>query len=544
METPHRPLRVVFRTVTLLVIAAAILLLLAQGAFAHAVLISSSPGQGERLASAPTEFRLRFSEPVAHVATSLVVRDGSAADLSATVSGADVRVVAGPLDEGVYALNWRVVSEDGHPVSASIVFSVGQSDATAPLPSSSASRNLWPTALSWVAKLIFYASCLFGVGGIFFACNVELRPPGRACLGMVLIGCASAGLSLGLTGVELTGSPLSSIVGADIWLAAFDSSLGRSVAVSVISLAMASVAVLRPSLGRGFSLVALALLGSALALTGHASDAGVKWLSSGAVAVHVMTAAFWAGALPRLRSLLVAGRMQNTVALARFSSAIPLSVAALVVAGTYLACVQLGSVRALWETAYGNVLAAKLALIGTALAIGGWNRIFLTRRVLGGDCAATSSMKRLVTVEIALIAIALSVTAMWRFTPPPRVLALQVPVLSSAHIHGTAAMATVTFETTSDLRFDAEVFLQTAGFDELDAKEVKLRMSAVDGSVSAFDVPLQRAAPGLWRAGGVQAPCDCDWKIRIEALVSDFDLATLTGETRLLNGNKDIQPFK
>lgn len=530
---------ILLRAAALFLIAAAMLFPLAVDASAHAVLISSSPVQGARLDVPPAEFTLTFSEAVSHVSATLVDREGNAKALRPFVLGCDVRMDAAAVADGVYALNWHVVSEDGHPISASVVFSVGAANAGTPLPNSSIGGNPAHSILIWSAKIAFYLSCLFGIGGVFFTSHVERRQPHKSYSAVLGFGAASAVLSVGLMGCELTQSSPFGIFGREAWIAASDSSLARAAGAAILALMLAACSIVSPTLRRGLSLSALLLIGTAFALTGHASGAGIKWLSFSAVAMHVIAAAFWAGALPHLRDMLGRGRMGDPQVLARFSSAIPVSIIGLIVAGIYLAWLQLGSIEALWETAYGNVLSAKLALVGTALAIGAWNRLFLTKPVLNGDVGAAVSMKRLVTVEVVLVIVALGMTAMWRFTPPPRALALQVPVSSSVHIHDAQAMATVSFEATADLRFSTEVFLQTAAFGELDPKEVKFRMEAADGSVSPFSIPLRQISSGLWRAEGVQAPCDCDWKIRIEALVSDFDLVKLEGEAKLLAADAD-----
>lgn len=96
-------------------------------ALAHAVLDSSSPYDGERLAEAPTEVRFVFDEPVALAenATAVLADDGKRVDRSTTVGGTTVIVtLAAPLAEGSYTASYRVVSADGHTVSGAIRFGV------------------------------------------------------------------------------------------------------------------------------------------------------------------------------------------------------------------------------------------------------------------------------------------------------------------------------------------------------------------------------------------------------------------------------------
>jgi copper transport protein len=521
--------------------AAAFLLLLgmsllvqAQAARAHAVLVSSTPAQGERLRFSPKVLSLRFSESVTQVAATLVSRNGRSIALTAKVSGNEVIVdLAKPLPTGAYAFSWRVVSEDGHPIAAALVFAVGRDANLAGFFGESA-RVGWLDSLTLGTKFVFYAVCLFGVGGTFFSIWIARSAPGSSTSILLFVCGVCAVLLLGLLGVEESGSSLGALAGTVPWTMAFQSSLARSMAVVGLSLLFAFAAGLRTSGRKGLSIISLLLLGPAFALTGHASGAGVRWLSFTAVSVHVIAVCFWAGALPGLWRVLGPDRAGQRQALSRFSSAIPLSIALMLVAGGYLAYVQVGTPAALVSTTYGNVLAVKIALVMIALGLGAWNRMFLTSRVEEGSVSAAKTMKTVVSFEILLIVLVLAATSLWRFTPPPRALALR-PAVASIHIHDAAAMATVSFKTKTDLSFDVELSLETGDFEPLDPHEVNFWMSAADGSIAPFEVPVHRVSPGLWSAEHFQAPCDCQWKIRIDVLVSDFDMVTLNGSVKLMS---------
>ncbi|MFE9245527.1 copper resistance protein CopC [Nocardiopsis sp. NPDC006938] len=109
---------------------AAVLLLTPAPALAHDTLIATTPEADQRLRAAPREVVLTFSGEVMDVSTAVVVLDSRAEPVDTTaplVEGADVSVE--PLDEladGGYAVRWRVVSGDGHPVSGAFDFHVGE----------------------------------------------------------------------------------------------------------------------------------------------------------------------------------------------------------------------------------------------------------------------------------------------------------------------------------------------------------------------------------------------------------------------------------
>jgi copper transport protein len=377
-------------------------------AHAHAVLLSSAPSQGQRLVSSPNSLALHFSESVTRVDATVAGRDGKVIDLPAKISGNEVIVeLKDPLADGVYVFNWRVLSEDGHPVAAAIVFAVGNS-ASADV--SVAAMNAWPLpAIIWAVKFVYYSTCLLGVGGVFFANWITGRRPGRMALGLLFVAAACGMLLVGLLGVEQTGESLMELAEPKIWTAAGNSSLARSVAAVTLSLGLALAAVFHPNRGRAFSSMSLVLLGVGFAMTGHASGAGVRWLSFTAVSVHVMAVSFWAGALPGLRSVL--GGDYRKDALRRFSTAIPWSIAAMAAAGGYLGVIQVGTLSALWGTDYGMVLISKLVVAATALAFGAWNRLFLTPSVVGGSRSAARTMRGTVTAEIVLVLLVFGITS-------------------------------------------------------------------------------------------------------------------------------------
>ncbi|MEV4735705.1 MULTISPECIES: copper resistance CopC family protein [unclassified Microbacterium] len=119
------------------IVAAIAVFAIAAPASAHDQLVSSTPSDGEQLAAAPTSVTMTFSgellvlDDSAAGAVVLVV-DESGVDWSAgsvTVSGSTVTAELRPdMPVAGYQVRWQVVSEDGHPISGVIPFTIG--DAT------------------------------------------------------------------------------------------------------------------------------------------------------------------------------------------------------------------------------------------------------------------------------------------------------------------------------------------------------------------------------------------------------------------------------
>jgi copper resistance protein C len=110
--------------------AVAVVLLTPAPASAHDTLLSSTPEDEQRLGSPPEEVVLTFSGEVMDVSTAVVVLDSQAETVNATgplVEGTDVSVaLPDELADGGYAVRWRVVSSDGHPISGAFTFHVGE----------------------------------------------------------------------------------------------------------------------------------------------------------------------------------------------------------------------------------------------------------------------------------------------------------------------------------------------------------------------------------------------------------------------------------
>ena len=113
---------------------------LAPAASAHSELVSASPADGSTVSTPPKHVVLTFNEDVGTVGDAIIVTSPSGArvDTGATkVDGAKVSVALKPVTEpGTYTVAYRVVSDDGHPVTAQLTFSF-QSPSTTTAPASS-----------------------------------------------------------------------------------------------------------------------------------------------------------------------------------------------------------------------------------------------------------------------------------------------------------------------------------------------------------------------------------------------------------------------
>jgi methionine-rich copper-binding protein CopC len=116
-------MRAVLRLV--LPVAIATLALVPSAALAHSNSVDSDPADDARIPTLPRVATVTFNEPVADAAFALTRPDGRTVKIRAGIDGVVVKAAL-PKDgvKGDYVLAYRVVSEDGHPVTGEVEFTV------------------------------------------------------------------------------------------------------------------------------------------------------------------------------------------------------------------------------------------------------------------------------------------------------------------------------------------------------------------------------------------------------------------------------------
>ncbi|MBB5041520.1 copper resistance D family protein [Shinella fusca] len=298
----------------------------------------------------------------------------------------------------------------------------------------------------------------------------------------------------------------------------------------MLAFALAGAAiVLNGSTSKAAAVASWLLAGAALALSGHASAASPQWMMRPAVFLHALAIAVWMGALAPLGLALRKSRPGAIEALRRFSRIIPVIVAILILAGIVLAAVQVQEPAALVSTAYGQVFLIKLALLAGLFLLAALNRWFLTAPVEAGDPSATRRLVRSIVVETLVVLLMFGVAATWRFTPPPRALAAAAAAPASIHIHAATAMADLTVTPGRAGPVSVSAFIMTGDLGPLDAKEVTFVFSNPSVGVEPFKRKAERRETGSWQADGIVLPLPGTWDVRVDVLITDFEIARLEG---------------
>src|SRR3954468_888594 len=106
-----------------------ILLLATAEASAHAMLDHAEPRVGNKVATAPREVTLWFTQKLEPAFSTITVLDaaGKRVDTGkARVSGSQMSISLRPGGSGTFRVKWHVLSTDAHTTDGSFTFQVGQ----------------------------------------------------------------------------------------------------------------------------------------------------------------------------------------------------------------------------------------------------------------------------------------------------------------------------------------------------------------------------------------------------------------------------------
>ncbi|GAA2524422.1 hypothetical protein GCM10010423_17330 [Streptomyces levis] len=384
-----------------LVLLGTVLVLLLGGAApapAHSALRGTDPEDGSVVPRAPRHLTLTFTESVGLLDDSFRVfgpdqrrvRTGEPTHADGRSDTARIRLT-GKLAQGTYAVAWRVVSADSHPVSGAFTFSVGKRSATTVQLDTGPEEDPLTDGLYDLARYLAYlaAALLVGTAAFVSLC----RPDGTAPLRRPLV--VAWWTLLGATAVLLLlRAPYESGAGP---LAAFDTAAldrtlssrpGRALLARLVILLLIAAFLVRLSRGRDHHRPAVRASGTALAVAlaltwavaEHAS-AGIQVpLAMASSVLHLLATGVWLGGLVALLLTLRRASVDGlSEVVPRFSRVAFTSVAVLAVTGLYQSWRGLGSLSALTGTSYGRLLLAKLAAVSLLLLAAGHARRWTAR---------------------------------------------------------------------------------------------------------------------------------------------------------------------
>ena len=182
----------------------------------------------------------------------------------------------------------------------------------------------------------------------------------------------------------------------------------------------------------GLSVIELVSLAWAGHATASSGPFGIVHLLGDAL--HLLTSAFWPGALVPLAAflfLLLKSSQVEATELAspvvrRFSASSLIAVAGMALTGLLNSIFMVGSFRALLTSAYGQILVSKLVLFLAMVGFGAWNLFLLKPRMIAIELPVNLAQKRAVHLllrnvlwEIGLGTLVILIVGLLGITPPP-----------------------------------------------------------------------------------------------------------------------------
>lgn len=523
-------------------------------AMAHAELVESSPANGMHLDAPPRQVVLRFTESVNPVRDGFSLLDDSGSTVATpsahTLPGDATRVsmpVPTSLGDGVYVVNWRVVSADSHPIHGAFVFSVGDARA-APLADAGAqagSDGLVEVAF-WLFRLLSFVSLALVVGGAFFV--VVCWRPGLSdqrtrrliTSGLVAGVVSAAGLFL-LQGPNVAGRPLSAVVDPMLLADTARTSFGLLLLGRIVLLCLAGV--LMRTVSRRETAVVVGV-GYALTLTwsgtGHAAAGLLSGLAVFVDAVHLMAMAVWLGGLAVLTFCALRVLEEASATVARFSRTAGVAVVVLGVTGLLQAGRELAEFGP--GTRYFTLLIFKVAVFGLLLWLAALSRSFVRRRLLAPSRRAAvrqdmlGRLRRSVAWEAGIAVVVLGLTAALVAVPPgghdhgPRVAAVPAgPFLDALALPGSGDVQVwIDPARTGDNQIVLNV-RDARGINQ-NVPEVRAQLRLPESDIGPLPVSLTRTGPGRFVADGVVVPVAGTWTLNLQVRTTEFDSTTVDAQ--------------
>lgn len=525
---------------TLGALAAVAVLAFPAGAAAHAELVTTYPLDEDVLQQAPPRVSVRFDEAIetglSHV--HVLAPDGRVVDTgpTRTLAGDEVGVpIPRRLAPGTYTVSWRIVADDAHAQRGGYVFHVGRPSAD---PAGRLAQVLAPPGRSGLATLAqalratTFLLLLLSVGGTVGLLAI-VRDRALPRLTAVLAGAAAL-LALsaaarvvvetaaggGLSLREATTRRILSIVLASRFGRFSLVEVAAALALALLAAAAARSGRTRLLLGAGL-LPAAALVVSPSAM-GHAEEANAAAFALDVV--HVQAASVWVGGLVFVLLALAAAAAGERWLVAgelvpRFSAFAVAQVPLLIAAGAVNGYFQVRGWWALFHTAYGQLLIAKVAIVLPLLALGAANRRIVPALRDGlSEARLRRRFLRATGLETVLFLSVLGVTAVLVGEPPARIAAAQAaarrtrearPYSAAQTTRATRFQLTVTPARIGSNR--AILYLNDAHGQPLAGGPATLLVTPAGGGAAPLRLHAPTFLPGQFSFRAVPTPAAGTW---------------------------------
>ncbi|MEC1353548.1 copper resistance CopC/CopD family protein [Bacillus sonorensis] len=522
------------------VLAVLCLVLMPKAAFAHAYIVNSTPAQNQELKKAPVQIKIEFNEAIQEGFHSITVRNSSGERVDsgeAQIDPKNAKILTAKLDKklknDIYTAEWRVVSADGHPVSGTIPFSVGNIQGGLPKDQGSASADL-PKADTVIERVLLYTGFSLFMGSILFQL-VWYRPKNSWAermrsrlqriikLALVMIGAAiviqlplQTKANAGVSWAEafqpaLLKETLLRTTGGALWLA----SIGLIVLLAVCSRKTGWTANI-------LKIIFFAGLLLAKSLSGHAASTSYSYMTAAMDFIHLAAASVWTGGLAALvlffgRDWLKPDKGHIWEAIRRFSPWALGSAGLLVFSGLLNSFFIVHTMDNLFQTNYGKALLIKSALVLLMIGFGALHYFRFRKK-------PEHSRGNTIRAEWAIGLLILVTTAVFTNIPSPPA-PLPQPFNETKQLaDGETLSLRISPNMPGSNTF--EVVVRNRNGDVItDIQKIELTVSKTgifgDNKESTFT--LSKKEKGVFQTKNLHLNEEGIWKIRVHGLTASFD---------------------
>ena len=512
----------------LLVVAFMMLVLWATPASAHATLTSSEPASAQTLVAPPEHLTLHFSEPVTPTKDTFRVYDQRSKQQKTPKAfhpggdPASLSVVLPDLREGQYAVVWRVVSADSHPVHGALTFQIGTASegnnlSQSLLASDHAAPSVRILQGATRATALFFTVVALGAMVMMLAWRrvpvFEELAQRVTFWSVILLGAATL-IGVLSQGVYTNVRPIASLFDLDLIQSTLTTRYGYGAVVRLLAVALALVALRWRPL---FVLVSGAGIVASLAISGHAGTGRLPVAGVVLDLFHVSAASIWFGGLIMVVIALFrthADAETKQQAFRVFSNIALMCATVVVASGLLQATRQLHSWNALFTLAYGRLVITKTLLFLVIVLIAAGSRVAVRR----WNPNAQKALRTTVGIELLFALAVIVVTTILIGTSPTG--AAPTSYERSSLLEGNTV--TLHVEPTRTGPETMNISVNDAMGNALDVPEVLLSLTLANEGIGPLDVPLRAIAPGRFTTTNASVPLAGTWTARVTVRTGDL----------------------
>ncbi|MFP3410097.1 copper resistance CopC/CopD family protein [Bacillus sp. SIMBA_074] len=533
--------KVIRRLGAWLLIACVFIILIPKSASAHAYVVKSNPAENETLKKAPSVVKIEFDEDIQVSSfNTLFVRDtsGKRVDLKdAHIDKKNKKILEAGLKEnlknGLYSIQWKAISADGHPIQGVIPFRIGLAEA--------GTDDIKVEEMGYVPQIdmimergILYTSFSLFIGVLLF--NLILY---KGSVSQVqsrskkIIWISLFGIFISL----LFNLPLQAKINADVsWLEAFDPLLLKETLqlsvfgyVWITQMALISTLMIvtyfavkseRVSSFKVWSIPIVLFIGLLVMKAFNSHAYGLKFKEIAVVMdfLHLFAASLWMGGLSSIVLLLRKEADKWTMywdAIKRFSPWATGAVIVILLTGLFNSTFFIPTIHSLFDTKYGLALLAKILL-------------FVCMGILGiihyvkGRMRAQQRLGATVKVEFIIgIIVFVIVAFMTNVQTPP--MPPTGPFTESKQLdNGYELTLHVSPNKVGQNTFHITLKDEN-GQPVTDMEQIVLTTQSLDMNMGKGSFKVSAVSPGEYEAEGMYINMTGNWDIQVHGLTKSLD---------------------